>query len=75
MRKHIRKLFGPFRANNNIIRPVEVEYLVEKKLKSVAGNIDVTVANPGFNAIIKIVFEFIGRSFLCRFMKVFFQQP
>jgi hypothetical protein len=69
------KLIRSFGPDDNVVGPVEAEKLIEKEFKGVARNIDVTVANAGFNTVMKKMFKLIGGELECRLAGMLFKEP
>ena len=69
------KLFRPFGPHDQVVRPVIVEDLVEKEFKSVARDVNITVAKTGLDADMEVLFEFIRRDLGCRLVEMCFQHP
>jgi len=74
LRKNMRKGFGPFGTDNNVVGPVVAENLIEKEFKRIARDINITVANPGFNTVMKILFELVGCELRSRLAGMLFKK-
>jgi hypothetical protein len=75
LRKNMRKGFRPFGTDNNVVGPVVAENFIEKEFKRIAGNIDITVTNAGFDSMMKKLFEFICGDLNGRLIRVLFKLP
>lgn len=70
----MRKGFRPSRSDNNVVRPVVAVNLIEKEFKRVARDIDTTVANSGFNTVMKILFKLVRGDFEGRLDSMLFKK-
>ena len=70
----MRQGFRLFRTDNNVLRPVIVENFIKKEFERAARDCDTTVANSGFNTIMKIFFKFVGGDLGGRLVSVLFKK-